>query len=103
MLQEVGFQEQLPTKAYPRTTVCVRVLAADGAVRLGFSSRADDPAQTVTELLQDQSLCHRLRLVITLRLPRLLEETVTGRLGNLLRYERVWQPGREGREGGLEK
>lgn len=67
-------------------------LAVDGAVRLGFASKTDDSPEAAPKLLQDEALCHGLRLVGQLRLLRLLQQTVTRHLRHFLCYECVRQP-----------
>ena len=69
-------------------------LAVD-AVRLGLPRRADDPHETVSELLQDQPLSQGLRLPAQLSLPGLVQETFARRLHHLLCDKRVRQPKRD--------
>lgn len=71
----------------------VRGLAVDGrTVRLGFACRADYPHEAVSELLQDEALRLRLRLVSLFGPLGLFQQALARRLQHLLGHERVRQP-----------
>lgn len=71
----------------------VRGLAVDGrTVRLGFARRADYPHEAVSELLQDEALRLRLRLVSLFGPLGLFQQALARRLQHLLGHERVRQP-----------
>lgn len=71
----------------------VRGLAVDGrTVRLGFARRADYPHEAMSELLQDEALRLRLRLVSLFGPLGLFQQALARRLQHLLGHERVRQP-----------